>query len=108
MVAAMSSASQFRADSLGIPVAARQLAVSGTSASVTLSKGVSRASIVARGGPVRFVVGMGAQTANATTSHYLGAEERIDIKFQSGSTIAAIRANGDTTAQALEITELGY
>ena len=103
------SASNYRHDPLGVPLVARQLAVSGASASVTLSNNITRASLYARGGPIRYVIGMGAQTANASSSHYLGAEERIDVKLPGqGVTIAAIQASGETSAQALEITELGY
>lgn len=93
---------------LGVPTVARQLAVSGSSTSVALTATCTRVSVLARGGPMRYVVGVGAQTANASTSHYIAADERLDLAVPEGATIAAIRASGDAAGVALEITELGY
>jgi len=66
---AASSASPLHTDPLGQPGEARQLAITTTSASVALTEGVRRISIKARGCDMRYVVGVGAQTANAATSH---------------------------------------
>lgn len=93
---------------LAVPAVARQLAVTSTSASVELTPTCRCISVVARGGAMRFAVGVGAQTANASTSHYISAGERLDLAVPEGATVAAIRATGDTAGAALEISELGY
>ena len=91
---------------LGIPSVARQLAVTATSASVALTTTCKRISIRARGADMRYVVGTGAQTANATTSHFIGQDERLDIAVPLGATIAAIRESAATANGSLAITEL--
>ena len=88
---------------LGIPTIARQLTVTATSSSVTLTTGCTRISMYARSGAVRYVVGIGSQTATAT-SHFLDAGSSVDIRVPSGATLAAIR-DGDQNA-TLEISEL--
>jgi hypothetical protein len=91
---------------LGQPGEARQLAITTTSASVALTEGVRRISIKARGCDMRYVVGVGAQTANAATSHFIEAGERLDIAVPAGATIAAIRETAATADGSLAITEL--
>ena len=88
---------------LGIPSVARQLTVTATSASVVLTSTCTRVSIYARSAAIRFVVGTGAQTATGT-SHFLDANNSMDIRVPEGATIAAIR-DGETNA-TLEISEL--
>lgn len=88
--------------SLGV---ARQLSVTSTSNSATLTTTVTRMSLVANGCAMRFVIGTGAQTANASTSHYLQTGERMDVSCATSSTVAAIALYGGTGT--LEITELG-
>lgn len=92
---------------LGRPTVARQLAASTTSNSVALTASCTRISIRARGADLRYVVGVGAQTANASTSHFIGQDERLDIALQAGSTIAVIRDTAATADGSLAITELG-
>lgn len=92
---------------LGRPTVARQLAASTSSASVGLTAGCTRISIRARGADLRYVVGVGAQTANASTSHFIGQDERLDIALLAGSTIAVIRDTAATADGSLAITELG-
>jgi hypothetical protein len=92
---------------LGIPTVARQLAVTTTSASIALTAGCKRISIRARGCDMRYVVGVGAQTANASTSHFIAQDERLDIAVPAGSTIAAIRESAALANGSLAITELG-
>jgi hypothetical protein len=92
---------------LGVPTVARQLAVTTTSASVSLTAGCKRISIRARTCDMRYVVGTGAQTANASTSHFIAQDERLDIAVPAGATIAAIREAGATANGSLAITELG-
>lgn len=91
---------------LGLPTIARQLAVTTTSSSVELTATCRRISIKARGTDIRYVVGTGAQTANASTSHFLESGERLDIAVPAGATIAAIRESASTTNGSLAITEL--
>jgi hypothetical protein len=95
------------AEPLGIPTVPRQLAVTATSASVALTSACRRISIRARGCDMRYVVGTGAQTANASTSHYIAQDERMDIAVPIGATIAAIRETAATANGSLAITELG-
>lgn len=91
---------------LGIPGVARQQATTASNANVVLTVSVARISLFARIAPLRYVVGSSAQTANAATSHYLGAGERIDIDVPTTPNIAVIRASDATVDGAAEITEL--
>lgn len=95
------------AEPLGIPTVARQLAVTATTASMDLTPACRRISIRARGADMRYVVGVGAQTANASSSHFIAQDERLDISVPAGATIAAIRETGATANGSLAITELG-
>ncbi len=92
---------------LGVPTVARQLSVTDGSASVQLTAGCRRISIKARGTDMRYVVGVGAQTADASASHFIESGERLDIAVPAGATIAAIRESAATTNGSLAITELG-
>ena len=103
----VSTDSPLPTDPLGIPTVAYQLAVTATSASRVLTASVRRISIRARGCDMRYVVGVGAQTANAATSHFIAADERLDIAVLEGSTIAAIRESAATVNGTLAISELG-
>lgn len=91
---------------LGIPTVARQLAATTTSANTALTANVSRISIRARGCDIRYVVGVGAQTANASTSHFIANGERLDIAVPIGANIAVIRESGATVNGTLALTEL--
>jgi hypothetical protein len=91
---------------LGVPTVARQLPVTDTSDSVALTATCRRISIKARFCDMRFVVGTGAQTANAATSHFIEAGERLDFAVPAGATIAAIRETAATVNGTLEIAEL--
>jgi hypothetical protein len=101
------SGSPIPTEPLGIPTVARQLVVTATTASVVLTAGCKRLSIRARGCDMRYVVGVGAQTANASMSHFIGQDERLDIAVPAGATIAAIREATATANGSLAITELG-
>jgi hypothetical protein len=92
---------------LGIPGVARQLAVTTASASVALTATCRRISIKARDCDMRYAIGTGAQTANASTSHFIEAGERLDFAVPAGATIAAIRETAATVNGSLAITELG-
>jgi hypothetical protein len=91
---------------LGVPTVARQLPVTDTSASMALTATCRRVSVEARGCDIRYVVGTGAQTANAATSHFISAGGVKDFAVPAGATIAAIRETAATVNGTLEITEL--
>lgn len=101
------SGSPVPTEPLGVPTVARQLAVTAASNSVQLTAGCRRVSIKARGTDMRYVVGVGAQTADASTSHFIESGERLDIAVPAGATIAAIRESASSTNGSLAITELG-
>jgi hypothetical protein len=91
---------------LGIPTVARQLSATATSQNTALTANVSRISIRARGCDIRYVVGVGAQTANASTSHFIANGERLDIAIPFNANIAVIRESGATVNGSLAVTEL--
>ena len=92
---------------LGIPTVARQVTVTVTSANTQLTAGVKRISMKARGCDMRYSVGSTAQTANASTSHYIEVNERLDIAVPVGGHIAVIRDTAATANGTLCISELG-
>jgi hypothetical protein len=91
---------------LGIPTVARQLAATTTSANTALTANISRISIRARGCDIRYAVGVGTQTANASTSHFIANGERLDIAVPFNANIAVIRESGATVNGSLAVTEL--
>jgi hypothetical protein len=91
---------------LGVPSVARQLAATATSANTTLTANVSRISIRARFADIRYVVGVGTQTANASTSHFIANGERLDIGVPFGASIGVIRESAATVNGTLAVTEL--
>jgi hypothetical protein len=93
-------------ETLGIPTVARQLTATATSANTVLTANISRISIRARGCDIRYVVGVGAQTANASTSHFIANGERLDLAVPSGANIAVIRESAATVNGSLAVTEL--
>jgi len=58
------------------------------------------------GADIRYSIGVGAQTANASTSHFIAAGERLDLRVQPSSQIAVIRNLAATANGTLELTEL--
>ena len=93
-----------KTEPLGFPDTARQLAAGSTSANTALTVGVTRISMRAVGADIRFKIGSSAQTASATTSHFIAKDERLDFAVPSGANIAIIRdASTDGT---IELTEL--
>ena len=89
---------------LGKAGVARQLAAGATSANTALSDGVYRISMRASTADIRFAIGSGAQTASATTSHFIAKNERLDFAVPIDANIAIIR-DGSTNG-TLELTEL--
>ena len=93
-----------KTEPLGLPGTARQLAAGAASANTALSSGVFRISIRASSADIRFEIGSGAQTASATTSHFIAKNERLDFTIPSNANIAIIRDAG--IDGVLEVTEL--
>jgi len=91
---------------LGIPTVARQLACTNTSASTALTANITRVSIRARFADIRYVVGVGTQTASATTSNFIANGERLDIAVPLGASIGYIRDTAATIDGSLALTEL--
>jgi len=91
---------------LGIPGVSRQLTATTTSASTALTANVGRISIRARFADIRFVVGIGTQTASATTSHFIANGERLDIGVPFGASIGVIRESAATVNGSLAVSEL--
>lgn len=91
---------------LGIPSIARQLSATTSSQNTALTSNVSRISIRARFADIRFAIGVGAQTASATTSHFIANGERLDLAVPQGANIAVIRESAATVDGSLAVTEL--
>lgn len=91
-------------DVLSVPGVARQLAAGSATANTALTSTCRRISIVARGADIRYMIGSSSQTANASTSHWIGQGERLDIDVPATPNIAVIRAA--TVDGTLEMTEL--
>lgn len=89
---------------LGQPGVARQLTAGASSASTALTSNVGRISVRCRNADARYVIGKGIQTANASTSHFIAAGERLDLAVPLGSSIGYIRAGSNDGI--LEVTEL--
>lgn len=86
---------------------ALQLTVTTSSARQAFTAGARRVSIVANGTAMRYALGDGTVTASTTTSHYIGASERLEFDLDPSHTyIAAIGANS-AAGGTLEISELG-
>jgi len=100
-------ASPVTVEPLGKVGAARKIPSSTISTRVTLAAGCKRISIRARGCDIRYAVGDGTVTANASTSHFIAQDERLDIAVSSGASIAAVRESLAVVDGILEITELG-
>lgn len=93
-------------ENLGKPGVARQVTVTVASANTALTATVTRISIKARTCDMRFMVGAVAQAAEATTSHFIEAGERLDIAVPLNANIAVIRDSAATANGTLFITEL--
>lgn len=91
---------------LGQPGVARQLTATTTSANTALTANISRISIRARGCDIRYAIGVGTQTANASTSHFIANGERLDLAVPFNANIAVIRESAATVNGSLAVTEL--
>lgn len=108
---------RMRGDTTGLQVnvlktalAAKQLAVTATSAPIQLTASTKRISIYARGADMRFVLANATATAVATTSNFIRQDERLEFNVGDLGTTPWIAAIADalstTQTGQLEITEL--
>lgn len=97
---------RLQTDVLGQPGVARQQAATTSPATITLTTTVRRVSIAARTSNLRYVVGTGSVVANASTSHFIAAGERLDIAVPANGLIGVIRDTAATADGVLEVTEL--
>lgn len=105
-VASGEPGSSLHVEPLGTPSVARQITVTTVSANVELTATVRRISIHARGCDMRYAVGVGAQTANAATSHFIAQNERLDFAVPADAHIAAIRETSAVANGTLCVSEL--
>tara|TARA_R100001082_G_C4327822_1_gene144195 strand:+ start:460 stop:774 length:315 start_codon:yes stop_codon:yes gene_type:complete len=89
---------------LGEPGVARQLTAGSSSANTALTSDVRRISIRAVGADIRFKIGLGSQTADGNTSHFIANGERLDFATPPSANIGYIR-DGSVNG-TLEVTEL--
>ena len=85
------------------PGVARQLAAGSSSANTALTSTCERISIRAEGADIRYSIGTSSQTANASTSHWIADNERLDLDVPIGANIGIIR--DASTDGVLEVTE---
>jgi hypothetical protein len=91
---------------LGTPVVARKVTVTTANANTVLTTTCRRISIKATACDMRFAIGDVAQTASATTSHFIEKAERLDFAVPLNANIAVIRDSAATADGVLHITEL--
>tara|TARA_R100000664_G_C2759282_1_gene148886 strand:- start:2177 stop:2530 length:354 start_codon:yes stop_codon:yes gene_type:complete len=91
---------------LGTPGAAYQKTAGAGSDEQDLTANITRISMLCRTADARYEIGTtGATvTANASTSHFIAKDERLDLKVPLNGRIAFIRDDSDNAT--LEITEL--
>lgn len=99
-------ASAVGVEPLGAAGVARQLTTTATSQNTALTTTCRRITIRSRTADARYVIGTGAQTANATTSHYIAADERLDLAVPANAQIAVIRDTAASVNGVIEVTEL--
>ena len=85
------------------PGVSRQLAAGSSSANTALTSTCERISIRAEGADIRYSIGTSSQTANASTSHWIADNERLDLDVPIGANIGIIR--DASTNGVLEVTE---
>jgi hypothetical protein len=88
---------------LGLPGASRTISVSTTSTSTSITSGVKRISIKARGCDMRYSL---TDAPTATVGHFIESGERLDLRVPASATIQVIRDSSATENGNLEITEL--
>ena len=103
MTYSVNSASRIVGPGLRKPGTARQLAAGSSSANTALTTTCERISILAVTADIRYLIGTSAQTANASTSHFIKAGERLELDIPLGANIGIIR--DASTDGVLELTE---
>lgn len=93
-------------NNLGTLGVARQITATSSNTNTVLTTTVNRISISCRFADCRFAIGTGAQTANASTSHYIALGERLDISVPLNAQIAIIRDSAATVNGQIELSEL--
>jgi len=86
------------------PGVARQLAAGASSANTALTTSTKRISIRAVTADIRYAIGTGSQTANASSSHFIAQNERLELVVPEAANIAVIR--DASTSGTLELSEL--
>lgn len=86
------------------PGVARQLAAGASSANTALTTSCSRISIRAITADIRYSIGNSSQTANASSSHFIAQNERLELTVPENANIAVIR--DASTSGTLELSEL--
>ena len=86
------------------PGVARQLTAGSSTSHQALTATCSRISIRAVTADIRYSIGSSAQTASASTSHFIAQNERLELVVPEGANIAVIR--DASTDGVLELTEL--
>lgn len=99
-------AKSLNVEPLGQAGVARQITATVTSTNTALTTTCKRISIKAQMSNLRFAIGNVAQTASATTSHFIEAGERLDFAVPLNANIAVIRDSGAIQNGTLEVTEL--
>lgn len=105
-VSIASDQTRVNVEPLGIPGVARQISATASSANTALTAGIRAISMHCRGANARYVVGSSAQTANASTSHWIADGERLDIDVPATAHIAVIRDSAATVNATIQLTEL--
>lgn len=85
-------------NTLGIPGVSRVQATSGSAASIVLTASCNRISMFATTGTWYSISG-----AATTSSHYIGANERLDLQVPDNTTISVLQ---EAAAGSVRITEL--
>jgi hypothetical protein len=89
---------------LGRPLKAHTVTTSAASKPVALTPGTRRLTMRALTASARYAIGPAPQVASAT-SHYIAADERLDIAIRVDDVLAVIQGSG---AGTIEISEMGF
>lgn len=89
------------------PLVARKIQLTAVSAQVTLTAGVKRISIYARGCDARFKITAATGTADAATDNFIAAGERLEFEMPNATPwLQAIAADLQSATGQLEISEM--
>jgi hypothetical protein len=95
-------------ENTSFPSLARQSTTTVTSQNIALTEGIRAVALHALGAACRVAIGIGAQTANATTGIHIAANHNVTyaLPFNGPANIAVIRDITASTNGTIEITEL--